>query len=109
MKKKGITHKLLSLLLVFTLVLSFCAFDVQSAFADDEPAPIEDTYEIDGVTYFKVNSDAFATSPTQYQLDMLRTKTSSFKFPNDYGSYFQYYWPCVGDFWLFMGAGLFRR
>ena len=109
MKKKGITHKLLSLLLVFTLVLSFCAFDVQSAFADDEPAPIEDTYEIDGVTYFKVNSDAFATSPTQYQLDMLRTKTSSFKFPNDYGSYFQYYWPCVGDFWLFMGAGLFRE
>lgn len=109
MKKKGITHKLLSLSLVFTMVISFCAFDVQSAFADDEPAPIQDTYEIDGVTYFKINSDAFETKPIQYQLDMLRRQTSSLKFPDSYGDPIKNYWPSVGDFWLFLGAGLFRE
>ena len=50
---------------MFTLVLSFCAFDLQCAFADDEPAPIQDTYEVDGVTYFKIDSDAFAGSKAE--------------------------------------------
>ena len=109
MQKKGITHKLLSLSLVFTLVLSFCAFDLQCAFADDEPAQIQDTYEVDGVTYFKIDSDAFETSPVQYQLDMLRTHIPGFRFPTSYGSHFQYFDPCVGDLWLFLGAGIFRE
>lgn len=109
MQKKGIAHKLLSLSLVFTLVLSFCAFDLQCAFADDEPAPIQDTYEVDGVTYFKIDSDAFETSPAQYQLDMLRTDIPGFRFPTSYGSHFQYFAPCIGDLWLYLGAGIFRE
>ena len=106
MKRKGIANKLLSLSLVITLVLSFCAVDV---FAADEPAPIQDTYEVDGVTYFKFDSNAFETSPVQYQLDMLRTQTTKLRFPLSYGSHFQYYAPCVGDLWLLLGAGMFRE
>ena len=36
------------------------------AYADDDPAPIQDLYTIDGVNYYNTGSESFAESQYQY-------------------------------------------
>ena len=47
-----------------------------SALAADSPDEIQDTYEIDGVTYFRVNNNQFSTYPEQYLKAMLEEQST---------------------------------
>ena len=71
-----------------------------AAYADEqEPAAIQDTYVIDGVTYYNTGSSAFATkNPARFYKELLGTRTSHLK-NNDKD------WS-LSDMWLGMCLGL---
>ena len=57
-----IQKKIIAILLAVAMIFTITPFvGGQTAYADDqEPAAIQDTYEIDGVTYYNTGSTAFS-------------------------------------------------
>lgn len=71
-----------------------------NAYADEqEPTPIQDTYEIDGVTYYNTGSAAFATkNPARFYKELLGTRTEYLKNNNKDWS--------MSDMWLGLALGI---
>ena len=63
------TRKVITVFLALVFAMSM---GITSVFADDsEPAPVQDTYEYDGVTYVNVGDKQFSTNQTAYYKAML--------------------------------------
>ena len=72
MKLKKVGKRLFGSFLAICLIVTGMSTFV---FAD-EPADIADTYEVDDVTYYKVNTDKFGTSSKNFYKDLLSTNSS---------------------------------
>jgi hypothetical protein len=77
-----------------------------TAYADDqEPAAIQDTYEIDGVTYYNTGSTAFTRDQNRFYKDLLGTRSDRIKLTipktgmSDKNC-------SIADAWLLMGLAL---
>ncbi len=99
---------LLAIIMVFSLMTGMLE---TSALAAEEPANIQDTYEIDGATYFNVGSNNFAVEKTKFYRDLLGTRSSLIAqegYFNDDWSNGDYGWVnfdlCEADLWLQLGA-----
>ena len=99
---------LLAVLMVFSLMAGALQ---PSALAAQAPAPIQQTYEVDGVTYFDAGSKNFATDSMKFYKDLLSTRTSLLAY--EYKAHFNSaddapgvatYDQCIGDVWLRLGA-----
>ena len=104
MKKR--IRSLLSVIMVFLLMP---VVPGTSAFADSEPAAIQDTYEIDGVTYYNTGSNNFAVDKMKFYRDLLggRSKPLEQKGYYDYDeNEWKYFDQSEGDLWLQLGAML---
>ena len=96
---------LFSILMVFSLLAGLG----MPVLAADEPAPIQDTYEIDDVTYYNVGSRNFAVQPEKFYKDLIGGRSSLIAQQGDYDydEYeYRYYDQSIGDLWLQLGAML---
>ena len=108
---KGLTALLLAVVMAIACMPILGA---QKAYAADEPAAIEDTYELDGVTYFNAKSDNFAVDKVKFYRDLLGTPSSNllsergyFNEDWDQGDYgWVYYDQSESSLWLQLGASL---
>ena len=107
MKKKSKIRRLATSLLVLSFAVSMFFIGTASVVMaeDEQPADIQDTYTIDGVTYYNTDSDSFASDPEQYIKDVLLGKSSELVWPES-GDYT--YDRSMTDLWLEAAAGLLR-
>ena len=78
-----------------------------TAYADDqEPAAIQDTYEIDGVSYYNTGSAAFAKDKTRFYKELLGTRTDNIKLALPKIGIQDEKNCSVSDAWLLMGLAL---
>lgn len=77
-----------------------------TAYADDqEPAPIQDTYEIDGVTYYNTGSTAFTRDQNRFYKELLGTRSDKIKLSVPKAGVTDK--NCsIADAWLLMGLAL---
>ena len=89
----------IALAVVMTLTMVPLAGSMDAYADDQEPAPIQDTYEIDGVTYYNTGSAAFATkNPARFYKELLGTRTAFLKNNNKDWS--------IADMWLGLALGI---
>ena len=100
---KKITVIALSLAMILTFVPYMGNI---TAFADDqEPAPIQDTYEIDGVTYYNTGSTAFTRDQNRFYKELLGTRSDKIKLSIPKAGVTDR--NCsIADAWLLMGLAL---
>ena len=101
---------LLAVLMVVSLMSGMLGTPAQAALA---PAPIQQTYVVDGVTYFDAGSTNFAIDSMKFYKDLLSTRTSLLayeykvhNYPDDDVPEVATYDQCIGDLWLRLGAGM---
>ena len=102
---------LLSVIMVFSLTAGMTGTPVYAA---NQPAAIEDTYQIDGVTYFNTGSNNFAVDKMKFFRDLLGTRSSNLLsekgfFNEDWnkGEYgWEYFDQSESDLWLQLGVML---
>ena len=88
MKTKKISIVFLALLLtMFMGSMSLCA-------ADSEPAEVQDTYDIDGVTYVNTGDKTFSKNQTAYYKAMLGNKLTNNKVDENMRKY------SISDLWM---------
>ena len=99
---------LLAVLMVVSLMSGMLGTPAQAALA---PAPIQQTYVVDGVTYFDAGSNNFAIDSMKFYKDLLSTRTSLLayeykvhNYPDDDVPEVATYDQCIGDLWLRLGA-----
>ena len=99
---------LLAVLMVVSLMTGMLGTPAQAALA---PAPIQQTYVVDGVTYLDAGSKNFATDSMKFYKDLLSTRTSllAYEYKAHYNSAddapeVATYDQCIGDLWLRLGA-----
>lgn len=99
----------LLLLLMFMMVVTLMPglSWVGEAYAAEEPAAIQDTYVLDGVTYYDLASPNFAVDASKFIKDMFGTRTSKINLggqwaDDDYET--SYYDQSEADLWLQVAA-----
>ena len=99
---------LLAVLMVVSLMSGMLGTPAQAALA---PAPIQQTYVVDGVTYFDAGSTNFAIDSMKFYKDLLSTRTSllAYEYKAHHNSAddapeVATYDQCIGDVWLRLGA-----
>lgn len=106
MVKKG--RKLFAIFLATAMIVGFVpAIGTQTAYATDEPAAIQDTYELDGATYYNVGSNNFAVDVLKFYKDLLGTRSDKITLQGeyDYDEYdYKYYNQSEADLWLQTGV-----
>ena len=97
----------LAIMMIFSLMTGMLE---TSALAAEEPANIQDTYEIDGVTYFNVGSNNFAVESTRFFKDLIGTRTNLIG--REYKDYLsgetRFADASLGDLWLQVGVGILK-
>ena len=103
---KRLTAVLLAVAMVITFMpasgsLSNGKVGIQTVYAEEqEPAAIQETYEIDGVTYYNTGSSAFATNnPARFYKELLGTRTEHITNNNKSWS--------LSDMWLGLSVGIY--
>ncbi len=99
----------LLLLLMFMMVVTLMPDLgwVGEAYAAEEPAAIQDTYELDGVTYYDVGSPNFAVDASKFIKDMLGTRTNKIQLRSELNEdeiEYSYYDQSESDLWLQTGV-----
>lgn len=100
---KKITAMALSVVMILTLVPYMGSI---TAYADDqEPAPIQDTYVIGGVTYYNTGSTAFTRDQNRFYKELLGTRSDKIKLSIPKAGVTDK--NCsIADAWLLMGLAL---
>jgi len=96
-----ILKKVMIVVIAAAMIFSAVPFTgSMAAYADDqEPAAIQDTYDIDGVTYYNTGSAAFATkNPARFYKELLGTRTAYLINNNKEWS--------MSDMWLGLALGI---
>ena len=107
---KRTMNRLFCVVLTFVMVVGLLPV---STLAATDPAAIQDTYEIDGVTYFNVGSGNFGVDKVKFFKDLLGTRSDLIRqetyFNEDWsaGNYgWQYASLSEADLWLQLGVML---
>ena len=105
-----IAKKLTAIFLMVALILTFIpSLGNQTAYAAEEPAAIQNTYELDGVTYFDVGSKNFTSDQIKFFKDLLGYRTSVIKLQGEWDDQeydYKYYDQSEADLWLQTGVML---
>ncbi len=104
---RNVLKKMMVTVLSLAMILTFVPYMGNiTAFADDqEPAPIQDTYEIDGVTYYNTGSTAFTRDQNRFYKELLGTRSDKIKLSIPKAGVTDR--NCsIADAWLLMGLAL---
>ena len=75
----------------------------QKVYAEDEPAPIQDLYTIDGVNYYNAGSDSFSSNSNLYLKEVLGGGSSEFTWNGVWESGYD---RSMSDLWLEVASGM---
>ena len=102
--KENMMHKMAGILMTLVLVITMSLGSASVVLAEDEqPADIQDTYTIGGITYYNTGSDSFSSEQEQYIKDVLLGQSSELAWQlSDTYTYNR----SMADLWLEAAAGL---